>query len=1382
MKLFVLSLPPKRLIFYFLFVMMTLSSGICVAQKTWTGNGGDGLWNTASNWSGNAVPVSTDQVLFDNSGLAGSYSVTLPSGAVNVTIARLTIKPTTGNTITVTLPAGNTADPGFTIGDAYTNSTDILIYTGGILKNSSGAATGNGITLTIQYEEMALIGGTYIHNTLRSPSGVMKTDLPSFGGTFEYDVPGTSPYTIYSVESYGNINIVLTRSAGPATYNFAGSFLAFGGLTVNTGVTFNITMSAGGYFQMQKNEIINNGNALTLPDIVFQGQTGTMGGSGSVTFSNITIYAGCKFTMGANISIPSSKTLTVNTNGILDCGIYNVTGAGAFILQSGGKLNIGSVNGLSSTGATGNIQVTGTRNYSSGAYYEFNGTSAQVTGNSVTATVAKLIINNTAGVTLSNSFDVSTSATVNANAQLICGTNNITGAGTFTLNSGATLSLGSTAGISSTAGSGNIQVTGTRSFSTTANYIYAGTNTGQSTGDQLPSTVNDLTFNVITGGPPTANNTLTSSTTVNGTLALTKGKLTVGANTLTLNGPAITGTTTNLTTSVSSSLVFGGSSAGIVIPSSVTSLTGLTINNPNGVTCNSAIQASNWAIGTGGVLNAGTFTHKILGTWSNSGTLNASTGKFILQNNADKTLTGATTFYDLEMNSTVAKATMLSDITVTHTLTLTAGPFVIGANTLTLNGSVVNTSGYLRGSSASNLVIGGSAGTLSFDQASAAVRSLNNLTLSNSSASATLGGAMDIYGNIKLNDGTLTINAQNLTLKSNASGTATIDQLNSTGSNLVGGTNVTVERWIPLRQGIAAGGRAYRTLGSTVTTTGSIRANWMEGGMNTAIGTNSDPVPTFGTQISGLNGNANGFDKTQTNAASLYTFINGSNINGTLGYAAVTSTSGTLDAKKGYFLYIRGDRSTSMQVPYSPTGGMPTSSTALRATGAIQKGAISFTISNTAGDFSMITNPYPSPLDWFSVYSANSNISTSYTVWDPNSGIRGAFITVDNTGTPNQTSAAGRYIQPGSAFFVQSNGGSPTVNLAESMKAVGNNSNGVFRMQTAFESFSAELFLTESNGIRHSADGIMVKYDDSFSRSKDAFDTDEIPNWDENIAINRNGTMLGTEARPVIIETDTIPLFIKNMRKTDYEFEFTPSHFSNAGLKAELIDNYLHTRILLSVVSKTTVAFTINADEASFAADRFMIVFNALSSPLPIDAMVIKATRKNNGVYVEWSARTETDMDRYEVERSSDGTTFSKIAIVAAIGNSSSTVEYNWFDATPSYGDNFYRVKAIDRAGGLKYTAVVKVNIMKESRGISVFPNPVTDKHFSVNLDRMDKGNYKLSLFNDLGQRAYYTQFDHTGGNTARSFLLNKDFMAGVYRLVIEDDNGKKLTEPLVIE
>ena len=132
--------------------------------------------------------------------------------------------------------------------------------------------------------------------------------------------------------------------------------------------------------------------------------------------------------------------------------------------------------------------------------------------------------------------------------------------------------------------------------------------------------VGGATSNIIIGGSGSASlpgvilNNLTvnravslcGNVTVGGTLTLTSGAFTVGANTLTLNGPTIAGTPSNLSTSSSSNLIFGGSSAGVQVPSSVANLNNLTVNNSSGITLTGNITIAGTLTMTQGNITTGT--------------------------------------------------------------------------------------------------------------------------------------------------------------------------------------------------------------------------------------------------------------------------------------------------------------------------------------------------------------------------------------------------------------------------------------------------------------------------------------------------------------------------------------------------------------------------------------------------------------------------------------------------------------------------------------------------------------------------------------------------------------------------------------------------------
>jgi hypothetical protein len=949
-----------------------------------------------------------------------------------------------------------------------------------------------------------------------------------------------------------------------------------------------------------------------------------------------------------------------------------------------------------------------------------------ISGNSLAISLRNLEVNSPIAKTGLVTLAATTDITLSNNLSLNCtGSSNqfSDGGNTITLTGGGNINLdGDAAGYNLTGTISTTHASGTTNFRNNStgtgiivatlknvNHTGAGNIAFQSTGATSANNVN-------IGGNFTVGSS--AGTVTFGTLATTPtfkfgGNYTYSKTTAPAKQAGITFEFNGTSAQTLTSSVTGGEAFENVINSNTNTSTGLTI--------------------------AGNISVNTSQTFTNIGLLSVGT----------QTISGAGAFTMSANSSLITSSTSGVDGNIT----------VTGTKTFSNNGCSYT----FNGATTTSFPAAGTLGTIANITAGASISLNRAISVTNTV----------MFGNV--NSRTITTGS-NLTLVSNAAGTARIADITNggvnTGNSITG--DATMERWIKLRAG--GTGRAYRLLAPTVNTTGSIRDNWMEGGLNIVAGTNVNPVLNYGTQITGAGGhNSPGFfDETTSNAASLYSTTNAA----TPTYTAITSTSGTLNALTGYFLYVRGDRSMNMTLPLAP--GMPTSPTTLRTTGTLLTGNQSFTGTLATGDgiMNLVTNPYASPISWNSIYTdavtPNTNLKNYYTLWDPNVGTRGGFVTVTDGGAISilngQTgpSLANINIQPGQAFFVTSNGAAaPTLTIRESYKSTTNN-NQVFLVPP--ESFSVNLFFTEPNNYRRVADGVSVQYDNTYTPGLDGNDALEINNWDENIAIAREGKHLAIEGRPVIVTRDTLPLFMNNMKQQAYEFEFTPTQFTNIGLKAELIDNFLNTRTLLSVVNAVTVNFTVTADPASSATNRFMVVFGPFG-PLAIDVLTIRAQAKNNGVQVDWTAKTELDMDRYELERSFNGTNFSRINTTTAIGTSTVAVNYGWLDANPQTGANFYRIKAIDKSGQVKYTNVVSVNFGKANPAITVNPNPVSGNHFNLQLTDIEKGIYSLAIFNNLGQLVYRTTINHAGGSTGIPVSPDNALAKGVYELVLTGEN-----------
>ncbi len=196
--------------------------------KTWDGGAGTANWNDAANWNNDTVPISTDNVLLDNSLATANYTVNLPEGATTVAIYRLTITPAPGRTITLVLPSGNTANPGLSVGDNVASTDDIILNDRAILQNASGATSGTGVAVISTSNGTFKInnGGHYIHNTTCGDMQLVSNLSTAAGtetGIFEYDVPASADYSPSAANhTYGTL--ILSRSGATAfSYTLGGA-------------------------------------------------------------------------------------------------------------------------------------------------------------------------------------------------------------------------------------------------------------------------------------------------------------------------------------------------------------------------------------------------------------------------------------------------------------------------------------------------------------------------------------------------------------------------------------------------------------------------------------------------------------------------------------------------------------------------------------------------------------------------------------------------------------------------------------------------------------------------------------------------------------------------------------------------------------------------------------------------------------------------------------------------------------------------------------------------------------------------------------------------------------------------------------------------------
>ncbi len=96
---------------------------------------------------------------------------------------------------------------------------------------------------------------------------------------------------------------------------------------------------------------------------------------------------------------------------------------------------------------------------------------------------------------------------------------------------------------------------------------------------------------------------------------------------------------------------------------------------------------------------------------------------------------------------------------------------------------------------------------------------------------------------------------------------------------------------------------------------------------------------------------------------------------------------------------------------------------------------------------------------------------------------------------------------------------------------------------------------------------------------------------------------------------------------------------------------------------------------------------------------------KQNQATINWTVR-EMDVQKYELEKSTDGFTFLNIKTTNSIGNGDNT--YSAIDNVKELNTIYYRVKQIDYNGIYTYSDIIKLQPYS-TKQISIYPNPVKD-------------------------------------------------------------------------
>ncbi|MFY8108411.1 MAG: S8 family serine peptidase, partial [Bacteroidia bacterium] len=177
---------------------------------------------------------------------------------------------------------------------------------------------------------------------------------------------------------------------------------------------------------------------------------------------------------------------------------------------------------------------------------------------------------------------------------------------------------------------------------------------------------------------------------------------------------------------------------------------------------------------------------------------------------------------------------------------------------------------------------------------------------------------------------------------------------------------------------------------------------------------------------------------------------------------------------------------------------------------------------------------------------------------------------------------------------------------------------------------------------------------------------------------------------------------------------------------------------------------------------------------LPVEWLGFEGKQvSENEVLLNWSTASETNNEKFEIQRGENEETFTAINVVPSNGNSNIIQKYNYIDNQivnlPSLV--YYRIKQIDRDGNHSFSKIIPVSIGHPWELDLIYPNP-----FESQITLKFKSNFdtpiKLQIVNILGELKLEEYIDIS--NKLLVDVSTANLISGMYFLRLESGDYVK--------
>ena len=178
--------------------------------------------------------------------------------------------------------------------------------------------------------------------------------------------------------------------------------------------------------------------------------------------------------------------------------------------------------------------------------------------------------------------------------------------------------------------------------------------------------------------------------------------------------------------------------------------------------------------------------------------------------------------------------------------------------------------------------------------------------------------------------------------------------------------------------------------------------------------------------------------------------------------------------------------------------------------------------------------------------------------------------------------------------------------------------------------------------------------------------------------------------------------------------------------------NYPGTRVLITPGAANVFwngsFWEVTFNVAGFSG--FYLHTTLTNAPLPIIVNYLTGRRQGSNHLLNWKVTcAATPRATMTLERSSDSRNYTGIYNITADA-ARCNQPFDYTDANPLKGMNYYRLKIVDADGHVTYsTTVALLNAVKGYDIISIAPNPVVNDHFNLNVASAVSGRMEIAIY-----------------------------------------------------